>query len=231
MIRCIPSPFGTLQLEESSETHPFSPLAQLALDHLPLKKGMKVLDLGTGSGVYAMVMAQAGCKVLATDIHESILEQACENAKRNEIEGIEWKKASYFEGLEGRPFDLVVSNLPQTPAPSPITLAKWGGPLGRTHLESILYSAPKYLTSGGKLILTHLGLAGGPDRFQHFSSHFEITLLGSLKRILVPEEYERYQTGLWKYLLTLRDQQESEILEESNQYFCYGRVFQYRKRS
>ncbi|MEK7483034.1 MAG: class I SAM-dependent methyltransferase [Planctomycetota bacterium] len=231
MIRTLISPHGSIKIQEDSDTHPFSPLAQLALDHLPLTKGLNVLDLGTGSGVYAIIAAQMGCTVLGTDIHEEILAKAQENATVNGISGIEWKKTPYFEGLEGRKFDLIVANLPQTPAPKPISLAKWGGPFGRSHLEIVLRSAPLYLYSGGILILTQLGLSGFPERFRWVSPFFEIKILGELKRRLSLEEYEQHQPGLWNYLMDLRAQGESEILEDSGHYFCYGRIFQYKKHS
>jgi len=70
--------------------------------------GMRVLDLGTGSGVLAIAAAKLGARVLALDIDPEAVRAAKENAAKNEAE-VEVKKGS-LAAAPG-PFDLIVANL------------------------------------------------------------------------------------------------------------------------
>ena len=144
------------------ETEEFADrIIRLLTDHPPTR----VLDLGTGSGVLALALAQAFPKaeVCAVDISEDALALAGANAKRNDLERVRFLKSAWFEGVQG-PFDLIVSNPPY------LTEQEWvvaepevrdyepKGALvsdleGRADLESILREAPDYLNEGGLLAL------------------------------------------------------------------------------
>lgn len=76
------------------------------------KPGQTVLDLGTGSGIHAILAALSGARVVATDISESALEMAHFNAEINGVGGaIDFRIGSLFEPTPER-FDVVVSNPP-----------------------------------------------------------------------------------------------------------------------
>lgn len=83
---------------------------QMALKALSesVRPGMRVLDLGTGSGILAIAAAKLGADVLALDIDPAAVRSARENAEKNAVK-IEVKKGSLDEA-EG-PFDLIVANL------------------------------------------------------------------------------------------------------------------------
>ncbi len=75
-----------------------------------LKKGMSFLDLGTGSGILAILAAKLGAKpVVGVDIDEEALEVARQNASKNGVE-IEFRKSDLLENVDGK-FDLIVSNI------------------------------------------------------------------------------------------------------------------------
>lgn len=73
-----------------------------------VRPGMRVLDLGTGSGVLAIAAAKLGARVDALDIDPVAVAAARENAAQNGVE-IEVKEGS-LEAARG-PYDLVVANL------------------------------------------------------------------------------------------------------------------------
>ena len=71
-----------------------------------------VLDLCTGSGAIAVAIAKkSGAKVTASDISLKALELAEENAEMNGAE-LEFIKGDLFENLQGRKFDVIVTNPP-----------------------------------------------------------------------------------------------------------------------
>jgi release factor glutamine methyltransferase len=82
-------------------------------------EALKIIDLGTGSGVIAVTLAKnlESSFVYATDISKDALELAGENAKRNEVEDrIEFISGDLFQPLKTRELqdlvDCVVSNPP-----------------------------------------------------------------------------------------------------------------------
>ena len=68
--------------------------------NLIARKGNFVLDVGTGTGLIAIVAAKLGCKIIATDINKYALKIAYENAKLNDVEEmIEFRKSNLFENI------------------------------------------------------------------------------------------------------------------------------------
>ena len=73
----------------------------------------KILDMCTGSGCIAIVVAKkTGCTVTAADVSEKALEVAQKNAVANEVaDKIEFVKSDMFANVEGK-YDIIVSNPP-----------------------------------------------------------------------------------------------------------------------
>ncbi len=94
--------FGTGQ-------HETTRMAILALQDHNLNHA-RVLDVGSGSGILALVAAKLGAKVLGVDNDSSTVPVARENAAKNHVE------AEFIDGiletvLPRAPFDVVVANL------------------------------------------------------------------------------------------------------------------------
>jgi ribosomal protein L11 methyltransferase len=94
--------FGTGQ-------HETTRMAILALQDHNLKNA-RVLDVGSGSGILALVAAKLDAKVLGVDNDSSTVPVAQENAAKNNVE------AEFVDGiletvLPRAPFDVVVANL------------------------------------------------------------------------------------------------------------------------
>lgn len=75
---------------------------------------IRILDIGTGSGVIALSLASKfpEAKVVATDISDDALALAYENADRLGLtDRIRWEKSDLLEKI-GERFELIVANLP-----------------------------------------------------------------------------------------------------------------------
>lgn len=77
-----------------------------------LQPGMRVCDVGTGSGILAIAAAKLGAgMVTATDNDELAVRVARENAEVNGVgECIDFLVASLLESIDG-PFDLMIANI------------------------------------------------------------------------------------------------------------------------
>ncbi|HEX9050249.1 MAG TPA: methyltransferase [Anaeromyxobacter sp.] len=111
--------------------------------------GKRALDVGTGTGVLALVLARAGATVVATDVEPRAVACARENVERLGLaERIEVRLADLFP--EGAEADLVVSNPPWLPdeARTPLERAVYD-PGGR-FLERLVLGLPAHLAPGGE---------------------------------------------------------------------------------
>lgn len=79
-------------------------------------RGRRVLDVGTGCGVIALMIAQRypDAQVMAVDIHKPSVEEAEENFIRSPWSSrLEVKEKSFAEvAISGEKYDLIVSNPP-----------------------------------------------------------------------------------------------------------------------
>ena len=82
---------------------------KLILDNAPENSHLKVLDIGTGPGFFAMNLAQAGCEVSAVDVTPDMLAHAKANAAHYQV-SVDFH---LFDGkklpFDSDSFDLVVS--------------------------------------------------------------------------------------------------------------------------
>lgn len=125
----------------------------------------RVLDLCTGSACIAVASALAlpGAVVDAVDIDAGALEVARRNIERHRVgDRVEAIESDLFGGLDGRVYDLIVSNPPYVPtaewqALSPEyrhepRLALDAGDDGMDIVTRILAAAPQHLDENGVLI-------------------------------------------------------------------------------
>lgn len=79
--------------------------------HLRVESRECVADIGTGSGIMAILAAKLGANVSATDISDSAVAAARANAELNGV-AIDLRQGDLFGDLSGR-FDVIIANLPQ----------------------------------------------------------------------------------------------------------------------
>jgi hypothetical protein len=113
----------------------------------------RALDLGTGCGIQALLVARRAGTVVATDISARALAFAELNARLNGVSNIEFRLGSMFEPVEGEAFDLIVSNPPFVITPRvddvPAYEYRDGGLVGDALVEQFVRTAPAFLTVGG----------------------------------------------------------------------------------
>lgn len=97
-------------------------LVELALAHIPQKRPMRILDLGTGSGAIALTLAKLRplSQMTAVDLSPDALAVAQHNAERQCVRNIRFIRSDWFQALdENDPFDLIVANPPYIAANDP----------------------------------------------------------------------------------------------------------------
>ena len=85
------------------------------------------LDLGTGSGVQALLAALHSGRVVAVDVNPRALRYTAFNANLNGSPNIECRRGSLFEPVTGERFDLIVANPPYVISPDTALWLRDGG--------------------------------------------------------------------------------------------------------
>ncbi|MEY3201747.1 MAG: N5-glutamine methyltransferase, modifies release factor, partial [Pseudomonadota bacterium] len=142
-------------------------LVDVAIASMAARDGLRVLDLGTGSGVLAITLALMlpGAEMVAVDASSAALGIARGNAERLGAR-VRWVEGHWFSGLAGERFDLIVSNPPYIAARDqhlregdlrfePASALTDGSDDGLASLREIIGQAGAHLSSGGWLWLEH----------------------------------------------------------------------------
>ncbi|HEY7709911.1 MAG TPA: class I SAM-dependent methyltransferase, partial [Candidatus Entotheonella sp.] len=124
--------------------------ASITLDHLTVRRqGETVLDLGTGSGVHALLAAQHANQVIATDLNPRALNFAGLNARLNGRTTITLRQGSLYEPVAEDQFDLIVANPPFVISPESRYIYRDSDLPGDTISEHVVRGMPARLRHGG----------------------------------------------------------------------------------
>ena len=127
----------------------------------------RIVDVGTGSGAIAVVLAHTlpAAEITATDLSDSALAVARENAERNNVAAqIHFLQGDLLAPIVGEPFDIVASNPPYVPNSERAliavevreyepALALFGGPDGLDIYRRLIPAAHSALVPGGFITL------------------------------------------------------------------------------
>jgi release factor glutamine methyltransferase len=186
-----------------------------------------ILDLGTGSGVQALLMRGMGAtRIVATDISERAVRTAQANEIRNFGDTIvSYRAGNLFEALQTRGddrFDLIVFNPPGWRSPSEALKSKLRHSANGLDLNAMFYGdgvlveflaqLPNRLASGGRAIVGLNSLVGIADVLkrgnQRLEGHGQKLKFKLLERVEIPL---LFYTPSWQNAT-------SDLLEEFEQW-------------
>jgi release factor glutamine methyltransferase len=132
----------------------------LFAENLNVRRGCKVIDIGTGCGILAVIAAKKAAQVVAIDVNPYAVKCAKNNAQINGIGNrISFVQGDLFAPLRIRKeFDLILFNAPYLPSEkneknSWIEWAWAGGTSGRNVIDKFLCEAPKHIRPDGEILL------------------------------------------------------------------------------
>ena len=159
--------FGDIVLEVCDQVYEPAEDSFLFAENLHVKAGAQVLDMGTGSGLLAILAAKQACEGVAMDINPHAVKCAKQNAQRNDAAGkIAFLQGDLFAPLtENAKFDLILFNAPYLPSErgeeeSWLGRAWAGGATGRQVIDKFIAQAPRHLERDGEILLMQSNLAG-----------------------------------------------------------------------
>lgn len=148
----------------------------LFAENLRPRKDEVVLDVGTGCGILAVVVAERASRVVAVDVNPYAVKCAKENATLNGVaDRISIIQGDLFASIRaGERFDLILFNAPYLPS-EPSEEESWlerawnGGVAGRKVINRFICRAPKYLRDSGRILLMQSTLSNIDETIQRFA--------------------------------------------------------------
>ena len=130
-------------------------------------KPLTICDLGTGTGAIALALASElpKSRVVGVDFLQEAVELAQRNAAHNKIKNVQFFQSDWFKQLQGKVFDVLVSNPPYIDEASPYLQqgdvryepksALTSAESGLNDICHIATNAKNYLTPKGLLAFEH----------------------------------------------------------------------------
>jgi len=138
--------------------------------HLAPAPGERVLEIGAGLGLAAVLAARAGAHVVATDVVPAAVEAIRVNAALNGVT-VDARVGDCYAPVAGERFDLICTNPPQMPTPigrerdDPVAAADNGGPDGWALIDRVIAGAAGHLNPGGRLVFSIFAFLGRKTAF------------------------------------------------------------------
>jgi release factor glutamine methyltransferase len=176
--------------------HLVETVLELAPPDLRSQQGLRIVDVGTGSGAIALALASElpAAEIHATDISPDALDVARANAARLELGSrIEFHRGDLLGGFSPAAFDFVVSNPPYVGEAEEDSVqlevrkfeprnAVFAGPTGLEVIERLIPQAQVVLKPGGWLIFEISGTIAAGVRHL-LASWAEVRLTNDLQGI------------------------------------------------
>jgi methylase of polypeptide subunit release factors len=141
----------------------YTPTSRLCDSLTPRPRVARALDVGTGSGVHALLAAAHAEHVVATDVNPRALAFTELNAALNGVSNVELRGGSLFEPVAGETFDLVTCNAPYVVSPEDRWAYRDSGFEADEFSARVVREAAAHLADGGYATLLVSWLAQDED--------------------------------------------------------------------
>src|SRR5947209_4076591 len=127
--------------------------------NLAVRPGERLLEIGAGLGLAAVLAARAGATVVATDVVPGAVDAIRMNAALNDVV-VDARLGDGWAPVVGERFHVVCTNPPQMPTPpgrdrdDAEAAADNGGPDGWALLDRVIADAHAQLEPGGRLVFS-----------------------------------------------------------------------------
>ena len=147
------------------DTYRFVRFVRSALAEMPIKTGITLIDIGTGSGAGGLCAARGldAATLRLADVNPRALEISAVNAAINDFKSAEIVSSDVLSGIEGKP-DLIIANPPYLLDEEGRLYRHGGGDLGTLLAQRIVSEGLARLPPGGRIVLyTGTPIVGGID--------------------------------------------------------------------
>lgn len=137
----------------------------LFAENLQVGRRDRVLEIGTGTGIIAIIVSRKCSTVIATDINPQAIDCTAKNIIANKAYNVELRKGDLFEPVPDEKFDLILFNTPYLPTSEEERFddeldAAWdGGEDGRKVIDRFLSDVKGHLNPGGRVQLVQSSLS------------------------------------------------------------------------
>jgi methylase of polypeptide subunit release factors len=142
----------------------YTPTARTCDLLTPRPRVRRALDVGTGSGIHALLAARHAKHVVAIDVNDRALAYTELNAALNGLDNVECRNGSFFAPVEGETFGLVVCNAPFVVSPEQRWAYRDSGFRGDDVTAHVVREAASHLSPGGYATLLGSWLIVDEDR-------------------------------------------------------------------
>ncbi|MGH3000862.1 MAG: methyltransferase, partial [Gaiellaceae bacterium] len=127
----------------------YTPTARTCDLLTPRPRVKRALDVGTGSGIHALLAGAHAKHVVAIDVNPRALAYTELNAALNGLDNIECRQGSFFQPVAGETFDLITCNAPFVVSPEARWAYRDSGFRGDDVTAHVVRAAASHLADGG----------------------------------------------------------------------------------
>jgi methylase of polypeptide subunit release factors len=127
----------------------YTPTSRICDSLTPRPRVQRALDVGTGSGIHALLAAGHADRVVATDVNRRALAFTELNAVLNGVTNVECRHGSLFEPVAGETFDLITCNAPYVVSPENRWAYRDSGLEADDFSARVVRAAAAHLVDGG----------------------------------------------------------------------------------
>jgi methylase of polypeptide subunit release factors len=127
----------------------YTPTARVLDSLTPRPRVDRAVDVGTGSGIHALLAAQHSRHVIATDVNPRAIAYTELNAALNGLRNVECRQGSLFDPVAGEKFDLITCNAPYVVSPERRWVYRDSEFSEDEVSERVIVAAAEHLNEGG----------------------------------------------------------------------------------